>query len=170
MTRTDLHTLIRYNDWANDRIFSCVEKLSDEQFARVVGGSFPSIRETIAHLVLGEWVWTQRWKGVNPTSAPGWSENAVLADLRRALREIEAERLALISTIGEEDLLRPRDFTYMSGAAGRHSLQEMIVHVVNHSTYHRGQVVTMLRQVGGAPISTDMVIFYSEEMPAPTAA
>ncbi len=162
MTRTDLQTLVRYNDWANARILTCVKRLSDEQLTRPLVSSFPTIRDTLVHLVSAEWVWLQRWKGVTPTSPPAWVQSATLTTVGEVLREVEADRHGLIETWREEDLDGMIDFAYLSGASGRHSLQEMVLHMVNHSTYHRGQIVTMLRQVGAAPVSTDLITFYAE--------
>ena len=66
MNITDIETLYAYNRWANQRMFSALEKLSDEQFARKAQSSFPSIRETVFHILFAEWIWLKRWEGASP--------------------------------------------------------------------------------------------------------
>ena len=158
-----------YNEWANERILACVDDLTAQQFTKSLVSSFSTIRDTLVHIVVTEWVWLQRWKGQSPRSAPDWTQHAMLENIRSALREVEAQRRKYLRTIDDEDLNRSIGFVYLSGAEGRHTLEEMLLHVVNHSTYHRGQVVTLLRQVGAIPISTDMVTFYTEARKTPNA-
>lgn len=161
--RSLFQTLISYNEWANDRVLTCAEDLTEEQFTRPLESSFPTIRDTLAHLIATEWIWLHRWKGESPTSTPEWINRPTVGVLREQLRDIERERAAYLHTLSAEDLERPIRFVYLSGTEGCHSLHELLLHLVNHSTYHRGQVTTMLRQVGAAPLSTDMVIFFSDK-------
>lgn len=71
MTRLDeLADLFRFNRWAEQRMFEATGKLSDEEMNRDLGNSFPSVRETLLHIVGAEWVWLSRWKGTSPTEYP----------------------------------------------------------------------------------------------------
>ena len=69
MNLTDIETLYAYNRWANQRMFSALQKLSDEQFAGKMQSSFPSIRETVFHILFAEWIWLKRWKGASPRTS-----------------------------------------------------------------------------------------------------
>src|SRR5271165_4700022 len=68
MNVADIKTLYAYNHWANERLFSALEKLSDHQFTEAVPSSFPSIRETVFHILFAEWLWLKRWQGTSPRS------------------------------------------------------------------------------------------------------
>jgi uncharacterized damage-inducible protein DinB len=155
-------TLIAYNDWANSRIVGAVRELSDEQYLRPLGGSFASIRDTFAHLVSGEWIWHRRLRGDIPREMPGWVETADLDDLVRRLETIRDERAADFKTIAEADIHRTIRFAYLSGTPAALTCGEIVAHLVNHSTYHRGQIATYVRQVGAVPQSTDMAAFLGE--------
>jgi uncharacterized damage-inducible protein DinB len=86
-----------------------------------------------------------------------------LDSLRRAWAALEARVRALLAACSDEDLTRRFDYTLLSGAPGHSTFMQMLQHVVNHATYHRGQVTTMLRQLGAAPPkSTDLIFFYRE--------
>ncbi len=159
MTLADLQAHVAYNEWANERMFAAVAALSEEQLMRNLGSSFPSVRDTVAHVVGAEWVWLCRWQGTNPAGMPDWSPAATLPLLRGRLSEIEAGRRALLAPLADADLERPVSYTLFSGQADTRPLGALVLHVVNHSTYHRGQVTTMLRQLGASTVSTDLVAY-----------
>ncbi len=159
MTVIEVHLLFAYDEWANDRVLVAVEQLSSEQLMRRIGGSFPTVGETMAHIVAAEWIWLRRLQGASPTAFPDWLPGAPPAVLRARLREVESERALLLRSLNEESLARPVSYTLLSGAHGEQPLADLLMHIVNHSTYHRGQVATMLRQVGAVPPSTDLLLF-----------
>ena len=169
MRRQDLQALLAFNTWANERVLSAAERLTEEQLTRPLGSSFPTIGATLAHLAGAEWIWLRRLKGESPAAAPEWTREPTLETLRRHLQEIQTERTAYLEGVRDEDLERPVPFRYLSGAEGRHSLREILLHLVNHSTYHRGQVASMLRLVDATPPATDMLIFFAETGTAPAA-
>ena len=162
MTIAEILSLFAYTEWANDRTWSSIERLTDEQFTRTLGGSFPTIRETAAHIVSSEWIWLQRWKGVSPTSAPEWIHEATAAGLRSRLREVESQRAAYLRSLGDADLQTPLAYRRLNGEPNSLPLAHVLQHVVNHSTYHRGQIATMIRQAGGTPVSTDLLNFSAD--------
>lgn len=162
MNTDDGKKLYRYNAWANRRLFDAASGLTSDQLTQDLGGSFPTVRAVIAHMVLTEWVWLQRWIGVNPPGPPAWAA-ADLPDLVANLSELEKQRSEFLAGLSETALSSRIDFTYLSGAPGSHELQDLLIHVVNHGTFHRGQLTSMIRQLGVAPPSTDFVLFRAEE-------
>ena len=161
MNVSDIKTLYRYNDWANALIFTAITKLPEEAVKRDLGGSLPSLRDVVAHNITAEWAWLERWHGVNPTERPAWITDAV-PSLIGHLEEIETKRNRFLESLSDADLPVDRSIVYLSGKPDTQRLQDMLVHVVNHSTYHRGQITLMFRQLGHAPPSTDFVAFRAE--------
>ena len=151
--------LFSYNDWANARTFQSLESLNDEQWTRNVGGSFATIRDTAAHIVSTEWIWLQRWLGVSPTAPPEWAAAPAFAPLKDRLEDITRDRATYIASLAESDLSRDLSFRRLNGEANALPLAHLLQHVANHSTYHRGQIATLLRQVGATPIATDLLFF-----------
>jgi uncharacterized damage-inducible protein DinB len=163
MTLEDLLTLIEYHYWARDRMLEAVEPLTTEQYTRDVGNSFKSVRDTIAHTYLAEWVWYSRWIGSSPVGFPGFEDFPDVATIRKAWKDQEQNIRLFLGTLGEANVERVFDYTLFNGNPGRSTFRQMLQHVVNHATYHRGQVTTMLRQLGAAPPgSQDMIVFYRE--------
>ena len=163
MTIDDIRTLLDYHYWARDRLLAAVEAISDEQRTRDMGSSFRSIHETLVHLVAAEWAWHSRWHGVSPTSLGQAGEFPDFATIRARWADLEQQVREYIDVAGAEGLDRVYDYKSLAGAAGRSPLWQMVQHVVNHASYHRGQVTTMLRQVGAAPAkSLDLIAFHRE--------
>ncbi|MBX7222136.1 MAG: DinB family protein [Blastocatellia bacterium] len=148
-----------YNDWANDLVLKAVATLTEEQYARPLGGSYPTVRETLVHILVADWVWLARWQGTSPAGPPEWVKEPSFAVLQDTFREITAERAAFLETLTEADLDRELEYTFLSGKQDKKHLGDLLLHVVNHTTYHRGQVVNMLRMLGVTPPGTDFVVF-----------
>ena len=159
MNTSELRFLFSYNDWANDRTFGSLEQLATEQYERVIGGSFPSIRETAGHLASAEWVWLERWHGVSPRTAAEWSHAPSVATVRQHLSQVAERRSRYAGSLTDADLSRPMAFTRFNGETATLPLDHQFRHLVNHSTYHRGQIAAMIRQVGGTPVGTDLINF-----------
>ncbi len=162
MTAAEIRDLYAYNQWASSRLLEAIAGLSSEQLTAAIPSSFPSILGTFAHIVAAEWIWLRRWKGENPTAFPDWLAAPSLARVREKLAEVESERDAFLGSLADADLERPLDYRTLAGDPFRNRLADLLLHVVNHSFYHRGQLVTMLRQVGATPVATDFVVYKRE--------
>ena len=163
MTHQDLRTLLDFHYWARDRMFDAIEPLTPEQFTRNLGNSFPSVRDTVVHIYAAEWVWYERWQGHSPTALLPADQFPDVATLRREWLEHEQKVRAYVEGIGDAGVDRVMPYTLLSGVSSKSPFWQMLQHVVNHASYHRGQVTTMLRQLGAAPAkSCDLITFYRE--------
>jgi uncharacterized damage-inducible protein DinB len=161
MTLQDLRTMLDYHYWARDRLLEALEGLTPEQLTRDLGSSFKSIHDTMVHTYAAEWAWYSRWNGTSPTALLPADQFPDLAAIRRSWTELEANVRAFLDRLGEGGIERIFDYTLLSGHAGSTPFWQMLQHVVNHASYHRGQVTTMLRQIGAAPAKPmDMIAYY----------
>jgi uncharacterized damage-inducible protein DinB len=161
MNLQDLRTLLDYHYWARDRLLEAVDALTPEQYTRDLGSSFKSIRDTVAHIYAAERAWYQRWQGQSPTSLLSTDLFPDVAAVRHQWLELEARMRAFVDGLGETGVKRVIDYTLLSGQGGASPMWQMLQHVVNHASYHRGQVTTMLRQMGAAPgKSMDLIAFH----------
>jgi uncharacterized damage-inducible protein DinB len=161
-TRNEVVRLFAYNRWANARALEPVSALTPEEFGRTLGGGFPSIHETLAHIYAAEWVWLGRWKRGSPRALPTSREVPTLEALREKWAAVESEARDFVERVTQENLDEVITYVNVKGETWSYTLADMFVHVVNHSTYHRGQVATMLRQLGKIPLSTDFLVFHDE--------
>lgn len=160
MDRTTILQLVAYDDWANDRVIEALAGLSEEELDRPLPGSFPSLRATWAHLVMAEWLWFERWQGRSPAALPEWTAGASLERLNEALLEVRRQRAEILAALGGEDLQRQATYTNLARSlTWRVEIGQMLTHVVTHSTYHRGQITTLLRQLGRNGVTTDFLVF-----------
>lgn len=154
-----LRELYDYNYWARDRQLEACDKLIAEQLNRPLGSSFSSLRETLAHLVMVEWVWHERWCGRDVRSVPFEAALTSLDALRARWQRVERDVRGFISRATTEDLARPLTYVNFKGETWTYALGEALLHLVNHQTYHRGQVTTLLRQLGSAAPAIDFLVY-----------
>lgn len=159
-----LETLLDYHYWARDRMLDAVDVLTPDQYTRDLASSFTSVRDTVVHIYGAEVNWYLRWVGTSPTRFPDVSEFPSLADIRSAWREHEQKvRLLVDSLASANQLDRVLRYRTFDGQEMESVFSHMLQHVVNHATFHRGQVTTMLRQLGApAPKPQDLIRFYRE--------
>ncbi len=155
--------LYAYNRWADRRTLAAAERLTPEQLTRDCHSSFRSVRDTLAHILGAEWIWLERWHGRSPRALLSAGEFPTVGALRERWAEVEAGQQAFLAALTEGVLRQRIAYINTKGERLEYALWQMLVHVVNHSTYHRGQVTTMLRQIGGAPAATDLLDFYDDD-------
>jgi len=163
MNLHDLQLLLEYHYWARDRILDAAEAVSPEQFTKDLASSFKSVRDTLAHTYMAEWAWYSRWMGNSPKAALPFEMFPNVGTLRRAWSELEMKVRGFCDGLGEAGFDRVIEYTMLNGEPRKSPVWHMVQHLVNHGSYHRGQVTTMLRQLGAAPAqSMDLIRFYRE--------
>jgi uncharacterized damage-inducible protein DinB len=163
VTLDELRTLLDYHYWARDRVFAALDGVTPEQYTRDLGSSFPSVRDTLVHVYSADWIWHCRWHGESPRTPIPFDRYPDVASLRRAWQELEAQYRSSLENEGPDGLTRVLGYTLLNGQQGTGILWQVIQHVVNHASYHRGQVTTMLRQLGAPPPkSLDLIAFYRD--------
>jgi uncharacterized damage-inducible protein DinB len=159
----DCRVLFSYNSWANRRILDACSALNDEQFTRDLKSSFGSVRDTLVHASSGEWVWIERWHGRTPAEFPKAVDYPTVESVRRRFTEIDRDLVDWVASLTDGELQQPLAYRTMAGEAQAQPLWQLLQHVANHGTYHRGQVATMLRQLGTKAVSTDLIAYYREQ-------
>jgi uncharacterized damage-inducible protein DinB len=151
---------LRYMAWATQLTLDAAKKLSAEEYAKDRGSSHAGIKTTLAHMFMADTLWFSRIAG---------EPYAKISDIAipSTLDELEREWIQLLGRwqkwVGQ---LMPNQFgievgyTNSEGIAYRTPLWQIVVHLVNHSTMHRGQVIAMMRQAGMTPPVTDLIVFY----------
>ena len=166
MTPQEMRTLYDYNTWANHRSLDAASALTAEKFVQPMGSSFGSVRDTLAHIFGAEWIWLERFQGRSPSSLPDTTQFQDITSLRERWNELEARLLGFVRGLTQSDLERVFEYKTLKFGAYSNPLCESMQHVVNHGTYHRGQVTTLLRQLGAQPIATDLMHFHRERATA----
>ena len=159
MNKYDVKYFNEYNKWANARMLDAASQLTSEQFLADLRSSHPSVRDTLAHTLAAEWIWLERWKGTSPASLLTPTDFPTVESLKTRWSQVENEYTEFIGGLAKDSLGRVIAYTNTRGEQFEYPLASMIQHLMNHSTYHRGQVTTMLRQLGAEVMPVDLLIF-----------
>lgn len=169
MTPDEVRILFHYNSWANHRALDAAAQLTDEQFAKPLGSSFSSLRDTMVHICGAEWIWNERFHGRSPSAIPDLGSIQTVASLREHWAPQEKNLMEFVSGLTPADLNRVFEYKTLNFGVYSNPLWQSLQHLANHGTYHRGQVATMIRQHGAKPILTDLMHFYRERATAASA-
>ncbi len=160
MDLNDIRELYDYNRWANQRSLAAAARLDKATFVRPLGNSFSSVRDTLAHILGAEWIWLERWNGLSPAALLNPADFPTVETLKARWQTVEHDRQRFIAALTPERLREEIAYTNTSGQRFVYALWQQMAHVVNHSSYHRGQVTTLLRQLGAEPVTTDFLAYY----------
>lgn len=170
MTRMDeIRQLFEFDRWANQLILDAAATIAPADFTRDLGSSFPSLRDTLVHVIGADWVWLRRLEGETPPRPPAEWAASDLEQLRGLYADVQGKWSTYLESMEDAQLDEVLEYRYMSGEAASSTRGQILRHVVNHSTYHRGQAVTMLRQLGATPPRTDLIHYYRSVAPPPLA-
>lgn len=152
-----IHKHLTFNVWANTQIALVLRELDDEIFFRENKSSFPSIAKTVLHTWGAQFIWLKRMEGLSLGAFPhiGVTDKIVSLDgLVKSAEDIQK----FIESKDEDFLTSTYAYRNMKGDPFEDSYEETLFHVVNHSTYHRGQIITMLREAGVTNVvGTDLI-------------
>lgn len=149
-----------FNVWANNLLFATIETLSEEQQNAAIKSSFPSLYKTVLHMLDAESIWWQRFRLQEKIVRPSDEFTGSFSELSKVLLQQNQLWLKWLQGVNEHGL--QHEFIYYNSKKERFKqpVYQMLLHLFNHSTYHRGQLVTMLRQSGVEKIPpTDFIVW-----------
>lgn len=159
----NLSFLVDYHLWAHRRLLEGLPGLTAEEWTVDTRGSFPTLKALYQHVLEGDYRWLQRWKGVPFAEIPAHYRIEGAESLDRLFRP----QLEEVASVGkqwiESDPDRPVYFITGKGLKVTQPFWQTLYQVVNHGTYHRGQVAHMLRALGQQPAGTDIFLFFLEK-------
>jgi uncharacterized damage-inducible protein DinB len=158
--------LARYNAWANERIYAAAAEFSDAERKAKRPSFFGSIHATLNHILVGDRVWLSRLaaKPGGPLVSKPAEITALNQELYEDFDELRAARIKEDTRLGEvigrysdADLAGELHYANMAGEERRTPLAQVLGHLFNHQTHHRGQVHGLLSHTHIAPPSLDMI-------------
>jgi len=160
MIGKEFSRLYVYDEWASNRLIDAAEKLDDAKLKKDLGTSFVSLHGTLVHIYGAQFVWLARWKGATPSALPKADDITNLGELRTRWQKLRVEFREFLNSRTEEQLEQVSSYKDLKGNPWSEPLYQQIQHVLFHSMYHRGQIATLLRQLGEVPPSTDLIAYY----------
>ncbi len=132
-----------YSYWANRRYFTVAETLTDEQLHRMQGHSWGDVHAMLVHMMSSEWAWLQRWNGNTPKAHLNKDDFPALASVKERWDKVEAEMRSFIESQTEASLQSKITYSNFSGEMFSVPIYQMLMHVANHETHHRGELAAM---------------------------
>jgi uncharacterized damage-inducible protein DinB len=160
MTAADALLHLRYSAWASRKVMEAARALPDADFEKPVGVSHGSLQGTLAHILFADWIWFTRVVG--PMQEPGHTREALL----RVWPELQDKWVAWAEGASDADINRLMEYHSKLYGPMAQPVWQILLHVVNHATLHRGQAMSILRQMEIAPPHIDFMNFYQESAAA----
>ena len=159
----------QYNRWAHERTMDAAGELNSEQYNRPLPGSYPSLRATLEHVLSTEIIWLSRWEGHSLAEGPDYTECIDVGSLRSRWRSLWSRQSRYLGALSQEELSQGVGIRTRTGIETVQVLGDTLLHVVNHASYHRGQIASQIRALGGTPVNTDyfMYCLVRDAEPAP---
>jgi uncharacterized damage-inducible protein DinB len=153
-------TLTRYKAWANDLLFAALSRLPESDLIAPRPIVFGSVLRTLNHVHAMDQVWQAHLEGRphglstrNPDTHPAFEE------LRSAQRQIDTWYIRYADSLPKQGHDQVVNFTFIGGGSGSMTRGDILLHVVNHATYHRGHIADMMYQIAARPPTTDLPVF-----------
>ena len=155
----------QYNVWANKLIIDALLKLEEGAAEKEITTSFPSVFKTVTHTWSAESIWLQR---LQLAERPIWQEDVFSGTIEDACREWQKTSQELVKFVekqyDDKALQHVLQFYDRQKNSYKMPVYQVLHHVFNHSTYHRGQLITMLRQLGLTKLpQTDFIVFVRQK-------
>src|SRR2546430_4682570 len=158
--RGKVRALSAYSAGPTRRCSAALEPLPADVYFRDLKSSHGGLHGTLCHIVWAEQLWLNRWLAQPHPAVPQGRDLTTLAAAQARWEAIETERDAFLAGLIERRLEETLAVRPSAGGEYRHTFREMVRHAVDHSSYHRGQLVTLLRQVGATPPGTGLIAVY----------
>ncbi len=156
-----MRRLVRYNVWANERIADLCRSMDTSMFEHVFEGSFPSIRSTVCHLWDAEYIWFNRLHGSSPAEFPSRSKQLRRDQICDGMIHASNNFQRYVEALSDSDVNSTVEYLTTRGQSYSNTVDQIISHTMNHSTYHRGQVILYARLLGvDHPASTDQILYF----------
>lgn len=161
MSKKYFTVLADYNFWANNMAIEWLNQINDGQREQVIISSFSSIKQTAIHIASAEKIWIDFWTNVPDPVFLSAEFKGTTNELIEIWEKSSIDLKNFIETYPEENYLQQITFRYPRGGESSMEFWQTFSHIINHSTYHRGQLVTMLRQAGFTKLSSiDLATYF----------
>lgn len=167
--KEDARLLYDYHIWANEKVFERLLEVPSEACEQEIPSVFPTINKTLHHILLTDYVWLLAMQGESYEKVGqvvGQLAQETAGDDREQLRERFNELAQKVRDFFEQiDFEATSPYTHPEMGTVHARYRDIVQHVVNHGTYHRGNISAMLRQLGHAGVSSDYVYYLFQVLP-----
>ncbi len=154
-----IEKLFNYHEWAMNAIFSSLQNFTEEEFTRDLGDGCGSVRDKVGHIIAADKIWLDRIQKRAELIFLPPSYFSSISITKNLKEETKTNWKSYIASLQVADYYRDISYQNMKGESFETPLREILLHVLNHATYHRGQVASLIRRIKGSPPVTDFIQF-----------
>lgn len=162
LERDQILEMFGFHHWATDKVLAAFDDVTAAQLDQPWGGSFGSGRGLLSHIVGAEWLWCQRWNGTSPTRVPALPADLDGPGFLAEWKKVRADQQSFLDELSQNRLDGELTYVNLKGQRWTYRLSDILLHVVNHGTYHRGQLTHLLRDLERPAPSTDFLLYMEE--------
>ena len=159
LSKDDAARLWTFHHWAQDKAFDALTAVSAAELDRKWGGSFGTGRGMLEHIVGADHIWIERLHGNSLKKRPDYAASNGGKEFRDEWQKVRARERAYIDALTPAQLAKDLSYTNLKGEAFTWPLSDVLFHIANHGTYHRGQITQLLRDLGKDAPATDYTVF-----------
>jgi uncharacterized damage-inducible protein DinB len=160
MTIQEIRKLFAYNAWATNRMFEALARIPARDYKRDLKASYGSLHGTATHMVGAEKIWLSRLVKKPEAALMTEQDAPSLQSLKTTWEDVAARTARFVSRLDDKALGGSLEYVPTEGKKFTNEVQQILQHLVNHSSYHRGQIASMMRQIGAEPAHTDLIAFF----------
>ncbi len=156
----NIHRHLAYNVWANEELVKTVDRVTEAQLTQPVLSSYPTLRETLLHIWEAQVIWPSRMQGKVMAKWPRLSFEGGKKEVMEALVASAKDMQKYVAEMPEGYLHSTMSYRNMQNNAYETVIEDILFHVINHGSYHRGQAITIMRGLGITTINNTDLITY----------
>jgi len=157
ITKELLRDMYEYVRWADHQLITAARSVNDECYHKEQGISLGSIHKLQVHMMAVQWVWLCRWRGESPTRIENHTDYPTRDAVEQRWPLVHSAVFDFLGLQSPKSLAREVQYRNLKGEIFTVPLAELMMHVVDHAAYHRGQLNTMIKKIGGSPLQVSYV-------------
>ena len=146
-----LRDMFDYMRWGDRLMIEAARTVPDEAYYKDQGISFGSVHKLLVHCMAAQWIWLSRWRGESPTKLESHEQYPTRGTLEQRWPLVHSAMIDFLGLQTTNSLARMIDYKNLKGEHFSLPLGELMFYVVDHGTYHRGQVASLIKRAGGQP-------------------
>jgi uncharacterized damage-inducible protein DinB len=156
VTKEHLQYMLEYVRWADGELLAASRSVPDEGYYKDQGISLGSIHKLLVHCMAAQWIWLSRWRGESPTRLENHDDYPNRDSLMQRWPLVHSAMNDFLGTQSPKALAREVQYRNTRGELLSYPLADLMLHVIDHASYHRGQLNTMIKHAGGHPTNVSI--------------
>jgi uncharacterized damage-inducible protein DinB len=159
VTKEHLQQMFEYVRWADNQMLAAARSVPDEGYYKEQGISIGSIHKLLVHCMAVEWLWLSRWRNETPARVENQDDYPNRDSVLQRWPLVHSAITDFLGTQTPKSLARDVQYRNLKGELFSLPLADLMLHLIDHATYHRGQLNTMIKKAGGQTANVSYQVY-----------